>query len=89
MNAAPKLVPIIGHRYLLAEPCKAGNPILSIYQSDIIIYGVTLHNYFLTEFEDLTGVEHPYGTQITQENSKRIRQFPSGEIFYHKIANLP
>jgi hypothetical protein len=56
VNAAPKLIPVFIHRYLLAEPCEAGNPVLSIYQSDMIIYGDDLHSYFLAEFGDLAGV---------------------------------
>jgi hypothetical protein len=53
LHAAPRLIPVFGHRYLLAEPCVAGNPVLSIYQSDIIIYGNDLHSYFLAEFGSL------------------------------------
>lgn len=45
--AAPRLIPVIGHRYLLAEPCQAGNPVFSIWQSDIIVYGPDLHTFFL------------------------------------------
>jgi SMI1/KNR4 family protein SUKH-1 len=48
--AAPKLIPVFEHRFLLAEPCEAGNPIFSIMQSDIIVYGANLHDYFLIEF---------------------------------------
>lgn len=55
VKAAPKLIPVFGHRYLLAEPCQAGNPVLSIYQSDIIIYSIDLRHYFLTEFGELVG----------------------------------
>jgi hypothetical protein len=50
--AAPKLIPVFGHRFLLAEPCEAGNPVFSIMQSDIIIYGADLRDYFLIEFAD-------------------------------------
>ncbi|QBD74780.1 SMI1/KNR4 family protein [Ktedonosporobacter rubrisoli] len=57
VSAAPKLIPILGHRYLLAEPCKAGNPVLSIYQSDMVVYGDNLHNFFLKEFGGLFGVK--------------------------------
>lgn len=50
--AAPKLIPIYTHRFLLGEPCEAGNPVFSIMQSDIIIYGADLRDYFLIEFAD-------------------------------------
>lgn len=46
---APKLIPIYSHRYLPDEPCLVGNPVLSIYQTDIIYYGSDLANYFENE----------------------------------------
>lgn len=51
--AAPKLIPVFEHRFLLAEPCEAGNPVLSIYQSDMIVYGANLRDHLLIEFHDL------------------------------------
>jgi hypothetical protein len=48
--AAPKLVPVCSHRYLPCEPLDAGNPVFSIYQTDIIIYGIDLWDYFWNEF---------------------------------------
>jgi hypothetical protein len=48
--AAPPLIPILGHRYLPAEPLESGNPVLSVYQSDIIYYGRALEDYFVREF---------------------------------------
>ena len=53
--AAPRLIPILGHRYLPAEPCEAGNPVLSVYQSDIISYGRDLEDYLAHEFGGVTG----------------------------------
>lgn len=50
VEAAPRMIPIYRHRYLLAEPCQAGNPIFSIWQSDIIIYGADLRTYLLEEW---------------------------------------
>lgn len=46
----PRLVPIKGHRYLAVEPCLAGNPVFSIWQTDIICYGATLGEYLINEF---------------------------------------
>jgi hypothetical protein len=48
--SAPKLIPLWGHRYLPAEPLEAGNPVLSVYQTDIVYYGVDLDAYFVREF---------------------------------------
>jgi hypothetical protein len=47
---APKLIPIYGHRYMPAEPCTPGNPVLSTYQTDIIYYGSDLRDYLQAEF---------------------------------------
>jgi hypothetical protein len=48
----PKLLPIYGHRFLAAEPCRSGNPVFSIMQTDIIYYGADLPHYLLNEFVD-------------------------------------
>lgn len=48
----PKLLPIFGHRFLAAEPCRSGNPVFSIVQTDIIYYGADLAHYLLNEFVD-------------------------------------
>jgi hypothetical protein len=48
--AAPRLIPIYGHRYLPAEPELAGNPVFSVYQTDIIFYGANLPSYLACEF---------------------------------------
>ncbi len=76
VNAAPKLIPVFGHRYLLAEPCEAGNPVLSIYQSDMIIYGVDLHDYFLADFGKLTGGGSPRSSRLTQVKLERYQTIP-------------
>jgi hypothetical protein len=59
VRAAPRLIPVFGHRFLVAEPCVAGNPVLSIHQSDIIIYGSDLRTYLLADFDDLVGLADP------------------------------
>jgi len=47
---APRLIPILSHRYLPDEPNLAGNPVFSVYQTDIIHYGYDLASYFANEF---------------------------------------
>jgi hypothetical protein len=47
--AAPKLIPVYGHRYIPEEPHARGNPIFSVYQTDIIYYGANLAAYVLAE----------------------------------------
>ena len=52
IEAAPKLIPILGHRYLPDRPSIEGNPVFSVYQTDIIYYGSDLWDYFRNEFPD-------------------------------------
>ncbi|HEV2458956.1 MAG TPA: hypothetical protein VGS80_11370 [Ktedonobacterales bacterium] len=74
--AAPKLVPVFAHRYLLAEPCQAGNPVLSVYESDIIVYGYDLRSYFLMEFYERLGLEHAeIEGMVTKEINARFAQY--------------
>lgn len=54
-NSSP-LIPIFGHRYLVATPKESGNPVLSINQSDVIVYGDDLRSYLLRELADLINV---------------------------------
>jgi hypothetical protein len=76
VNAAPKLIPVFTHRYLLAEPCDTGNPVLSIYQSDLIVYGDDLYSYFLEEFGDLVGVERLRNFQQMPERWETYQAIP-------------
>ncbi|WP_159565826.1 hypothetical protein [Budvicia diplopodorum] len=46
----PKLIPIYSHRYIPSVPYEEGNPVLSVYQTDIIYYGNDLAAYFKNEF---------------------------------------
>lgn len=73
---APKLIPLISHRYIPASPNKAGNPIFSICQSDVIYYGANLADYFEREFDSHTTVpwpsdirEIPFWSEMVRRNS--------------------
>ncbi len=62
VEAAPKLIPVIGHRYLLPEPCAAENPVLSVYQSDIVVYGEDLRDFLLHTLGDWLGLASGFDT---------------------------
>lgn len=47
---APVLIPIFAHRYMPASPNKRGNPVFSVWQTDIIYYGMELPDYLSAEF---------------------------------------
>jgi hypothetical protein len=57
VEAAPRLIPVFGHRYLLAEPCAADNPVFSVWQADIVVYGANLRDYLLFEFTGPLGLK--------------------------------
>lgn len=70
---APALIPIYGHRGIPNEPLLPGNPVFSVVQTDVVIYGVNLQNYFVNEFHQ----SQPSGTQLTFENIRKIRFWTS------------
>ncbi|OJT19145.1 hypothetical protein BO221_37225 [Archangium sp. Cb G35] len=66
--AAPKLIPIFGHRMIPDEPQLAGNPVFSVHQTDIIFYGVDLADYLRQEFHLPGGPPRP-----EEEHARPIR----------------
>jgi hypothetical protein len=50
VDRAPRLIPVLGHRYMPAEPELSGNPVFSVHQADIIYYGIDLRRYIAHEF---------------------------------------
>ena len=49
-DAAPRLIPLVAHRYLPEAPHQAGNPVFSVMQADVVCYGADLADYFEREF---------------------------------------
>ena len=45
LSKLPPLIPIYGHSYLSSDPPNAGNPVFSVYQSDVIHRGRNLGHY--------------------------------------------
>lgn len=50
VSQSPKLIPIFKHRYTPSEPILEGNPVYSVWQTDIIYYGFDLEDYLNREF---------------------------------------
>ncbi|MDP6709162.1 MAG: SMI1/KNR4 family protein [Alphaproteobacteria bacterium] len=44
-DAAPKLIPLYSYRYIPSMPHEAGNPVFSVYQTDVIYYGTDIMDY--------------------------------------------
>lgn len=77
---APLLIPICGHRYIPANPPEAGNPVFSVYQTDIIYYGAELIDYLQNEYGFHFGRPHhlitksprfiEFWTRVAEENGE-------------------
>lgn len=67
VDSAPVLIPIYGHRYIPDQPHEHGNPIFSVWQTDIICYGSHLANYLENEFRYYFGGIGEYGLKLDGE----------------------
>ncbi|HLY22670.1 MAG TPA: DUF2167 domain-containing protein [bacterium] len=63
MTEAPRLIPIYGHRYIPDRPHEEGNPIFSVWQTDIIHCGSDLEGYLENEFPYRFGISLETHTQ--------------------------
>ena len=59
VRSAPKLIPIYSHRMIPDEPHLPGNPVFSVHQTDIIVYGQDLYQYLHNEFVPQQDTAHP------------------------------
>lgn len=59
LAAAPRLIPLYGHRYLPAEPEEPGNPVFSVYQTDVIPYGASLADWLVREEQGWSALPWP------------------------------
>lgn len=70
LRAAPRLIPLIGHRFIPEEPRMEGNPVFSMHGFDTIYYGSNLAEYFRNEFEgkhEIGPVRHvPFWSDIVE-----------------------
>jgi hypothetical protein len=55
LTEVPVLVPVYAHRYLPAGRGSFGHPVLSMWQTDIIYYGLDLADYMHQEFDEVRG----------------------------------
>lgn len=60
VEQAPRLIPILSHRYIPTAPAESDNPIFSVYQTDIIYYGSNLGEYLENEFSTNLFGQHRY-----------------------------
>lgn len=92
--AAPRLIPIYGHRMMPDEPHLPGNPVFSVHQTDIIHYGFDLTDYLRHEF-GLPGRE-PWPERVRPirfwdlDQFQEVRWGPDGScVFDNSRGRLP
>lgn len=56
--SAPKLIPITGHRYLVDDTVNSASLVLSVWQSDIIVYAANLKDFLLIEFSEFFDLDY-------------------------------
>jgi hypothetical protein len=71
---APKLIPITWCLHLLGEPCQAGNPILALHDTDIVVVRANFRQYLLNRFAHDLGITPP-GTGA-DEATRRLKNIP-------------
>jgi hypothetical protein len=98
LAAAPRLIPIYQHRMIPAEPHLPGNPVFSVHQTDIIVYGTDLRDYLVHDFlmseEEQEEWTVPSGTRLIPfwdtERFQEVRWGPDGScVFDNSRGQLP
>jgi hypothetical protein len=65
VDAAPRLIPIIGNRYLLNAANESGNPVLSVHQTDILYWADSLRDFLLRDLAVvLPAASRPQGPPV-------------------------
>lgn len=91
LAAAPKLVPIFGHRFMAAGPSHGSAPVFSVYQTDVVYYGENLPDYVAHEFQIparfKTGVHRdiPFWSRLAEQDRRFVgRPKKSGRAFWSR-----
>lgn len=72
----PKLLPIKSHRFVVSIENQEGNPVLSIWGSDIVVYGWNMRHYLLNELkEHLNLLEWVYDEEDDEWYAEPKREF--------------
>lgn len=76
----PKLIPVTSHRFIISDKSLKFRPVLSIYGSDIIVYGWSFRSYLLNELKDNLGLEElVYDEEYKEWNAETKKEL--NEIF--------
>lgn len=89
----PRLIPLLGHRFVPETPSTAGNPVFSMYGFDTIYYGSNLVEYFTNEFEGkhaLGPVRHiPFWSDIVERHELAYAYYKASDEYRELTACIP
>lgn len=93
LTKAPKLLPLTGHRFMVSEPLIKGNPVLSVWGSDIIVIGWNLRHYLLNELEKDLGLwEYVFDEEFKDwdiQSKKEAQEIYNLEYELSKTKTIP
>jgi hypothetical protein len=76
LGHAPRLIPVLGHRFIPETPQAAGNPVFSMHGFDTIYYGANLDEYFTNEFGGTYLLNGVAQSDYTLEDTLALRLIP-------------
>ena len=83
LDSAPRLIPLIAHRFIPETPHEAGNPVFSMHGFDTIYYGANLSEFFVNEFEGKHQIGStrriPFWSDIVEDFDKAYAFYAASE----------
>lgn len=88
-KAAPALIPLLGHRFLVSDTQLADRPVLSVYGSDIIVYGWDLRHYLMQELGYMLDLYTDEGGEESTELGKEAEAIHLEKYEASKSKTIP
>jgi hypothetical protein len=86
---APKLVPVNGHRYQVADLSLEKRPVLSILGTDIVYYGSDFRNYLINEIPEHLDIYHREYSKENDEWDWAVNEEYKDYVEYYDKSKLP
>jgi hypothetical protein len=86
----PKLVPLIGHRFMAAGPSEGSAPVFSVYQTDVVYYGENLPSYVAHELDIpkryATGIHRkiPFWSNLAENDRRYVGKPGAPRAFWNR-----
>lgn len=84
LRNAPRLVPLRSHRFLVSDHSLSDRPVLSVYGSDIVVYGWDLRLYLLNELHSELDLRGRLYDEADQYLSASFSEAPHRDIPFWK-----